>query len=175
MTTQCPVLFNSDFVWSIPIYGATVSYVSYDPTTAVMEVVYVNNTMILIGPVGVTATNAISVATDPEQAVLNLVSVSTRTGYPTNYSLPVIQGVPTVGFVLYAQNGLWCYSPISYSYQWLRNGVAIPGATRQFYTLQVADAGTYISVQLTATNQYGTSGPVTSAAIGPIAGLVDRF
>jgi hypothetical protein len=35
------------------------------------------------------------------------------------------------------------------SKQWYRDGVAIPGATGQYYNLQVADVGRYLSVRLT--------------------------
>lgn len=50
--------------------------------------------------------------------------------------------------------------PTSYSYQWLRDGVPILGATSSTYTLVVADVGAIIGVTVTATNSAG-SGSVT--------------
>ncbi|MCL1897418.1 MAG: Ig-like domain-containing protein, partial [Micrococcales bacterium] len=52
------------------------------------------------------------------------------------------------------------------TYQWLRNGVAIAGATAKTYKLTEADLGARLSVQL---NVPGAAGPVVSAAQGPVA------
>jgi Pectate lyase superfamily protein len=165
MTDQCPVLFNPNFVWNIPIYGETISNVSYDPTTYVMEVVYTNGSTILIATVGITATNAISISTNPEQVVLNLVATSTRVGFPTNLTAPYVVGSGVYGGILFANPGTWCYSPTSYTYQWLKDGIAIPGATKQFYTIQITDEGSSISVQVAAVNQYGSSPAITTGAV----------
>ena len=51
----------------------------------------------------------------------------------------------------------------AFSYQWLRGGVAIGGATASTYTLGDADVGTQISVQVSYTDGHGTAeGPLTS-------------
>jgi hypothetical protein len=53
---------------------------------------------------------------------------------------------------------------------WKRDGVAIPGATSETYTLVEADIGTKITVTATATNGAGSVGS-TTADFGPIAAL----
>ena len=51
----------------------------------------------------------------------------------------------------------------AFSYQWLRDGVAIGGATSSTYTLGDADVGTQISVQVSYTDGHGTAeGPLTT-------------
>ena len=65
-------------------------------------------------------------------------------------------------------------SPAALTYQWLKNGVAVPGATRATFGLAAAkpaDAGTYT---LVAAHRDGslTSGPVVLAvAVSPFAGI----
>jgi len=54
------------------------------------------------------------------------------------------------GATLTAAPGTWTPAPTSISYQWLRNGVAIAGATSASYTTTAADAGTSLSVRETA-------------------------
>ncbi|HEY5044528.1 MAG TPA: hypothetical protein VII53_01575 [Solirubrobacteraceae bacterium] len=51
--------------------------------------------------------------------------------------------------------GEWAGSPVL-SYQWLRNGADIPGATGPVYTPVAADEGTAVQCQVTATNGGGT-------------------
>ncbi len=51
----------------------------------------------------------------------------------------------------------------TFSYQWLRDGLAISGATQSTYTLGDADVGTQVSVQVRYTDGHGTAeGPLTS-------------
>ncbi|MGH8670906.1 MAG: beta strand repeat-containing protein, partial [Burkholderiales bacterium] len=62
----------------------------------------------------------------------------------------------------------------AFSYQWLRNGAAIGGATSNTYTLGDADVGTQISVQVGYTDAQGTAeGPLTSAQSAPVANVND--
>jgi phage gp29-like protein len=62
----------------------------------------------------------------------------------------------------------------AFSYQWLRNGVAIGGATGSTYTLGDADVGAQISVQVSYTDGQGTGeGPLTSAQTAPVANVND--
>ena len=61
-----------------------------------------------------------------------------------------------------------------FSYQWLRNGAVIVGATSSTYTLADADVGTQISVQVSYTDAQGTSeGPLTSAQTASVANIND--
>ncbi len=57
------------------------------------------------------------------------------------------------------------------SYQWLRDGANIGGATNSFYTLITADVGTLISVQVSYTDGHGTTENLTSAAVSPVANV----
>ena len=62
----------------------------------------------------------------------------------------------------------------TYSYQWLRNGVAITGATASTYTLGDTDVGTQLSVQVTYTDAHGTAeGPLTSAQTAAVVNVND--
>lgn len=61
---------------------------------------------------------------------------------------PVIQGTPKVGYTLTAKTTAW--SPTAtMRYQWLRNGIAIEGATASTRKLTKDDLGANISVKLT--------------------------
>jgi hypothetical protein len=61
---------------------------------------------------------------------------------------PSITGLPQVGRTLTSTSPVWTPEPDSFDYQWLRNGVAIDGATEETYDLVGADAGTAISVRI---------------------------
>jgi len=61
----------------------------------------------------------------------------------------------------------------SYSYQWLRNGVAISGANGVSYTLGNADVGQQISVSVSYSDGHGTAEAITSAASSPVANVND--
>lgn len=63
---------------------------------------------------------------------------------------PQILGTAKVGNVLTALAGTWSPLPSAYSYAWLRDGIAIPGATSSTYTVQEADGGADIAVTVTA-------------------------
>jgi VCBS repeat-containing protein len=59
------------------------------------------------------------------------------------------------------------------TYQWLRDGVAITGATTASYTLGDDDVGTEISVTVTYTDGGGTLETLTSDATDPVANIDD--
>jgi hypothetical protein len=81
---------------------------------------------------------------------------------PVNTSPPVISGTATVGSTLSSTVGNWTYVPTSYTRQWRRGAVNIPGATAATYVLVAADSGTTITMQLTAHNTAGASAPIIS-------------
>ena len=83
---------------------------------------------------------------------------------PVNTAAPVASGTGTVGQNLTVTNGTWTYAPTSYTYQWLRSGANILGATNAVYALVGADSGTNVSCAVTAINQAG-SATATSNAI----------
>ena len=61
----------------------------------------------------------------------------------------------------------------AFSYQWLRDGANIAGATSSTYTLGDADVGTQISVQVSYTDAHGTAESLTSAQTAAVANLND--
>ena len=63
---------------------------------------------------------------------------------------PRISGIAKVGSTLTAHPGKWKPGAvILISYQWLRDGVEIPGGTAQTYVLTAADLGAKLTVQVT--------------------------
>lgn len=62
---------------------------------------------------------------------------------------PTIKGTPKVTKTLTAKPGKWAPKGLSLSYQWLRDGEEISGATDMTYTLVGADRGKQISVKVT--------------------------
>jgi hypothetical protein len=81
---------------------------------------------------------------------------------PGNVNPPVVSGTAQVGQTLITTDGTWNgTAPISFSYQWARcdatgkNCTSITGATTNTYTLQQADVGDTIIVNLTGTNAEG--------------------
>lgn len=62
--------------------------------------------------------------------------------------LPAVSGATTFGQTLTVQTGTWD-SGVTLTYQWLRGGVAISGATSQTYTLGLTDVGSRISLAVT--------------------------
>jgi hypothetical protein len=107
------------------------------------------------------------------------VSVSAAAGAPVASSV-TISGTPTVGQTL---TGHYTYSdpdsdPEGVSlFAWLRNGVAISGATASTYLLVSADAGTSVAFRVTPVSTVApTTGiAVTSAAVSVISGSVVNY
>ena len=84
---------------------------------------------------------------------------------PVATAPPTITGDPTVGKRLTASPGEWNQESLDFSYQWLRDGVAITGATGERYRVRQADRGAQLTVQVTAQPDSGPAGVATSAPI----------
>jgi fibronectin-binding autotransporter adhesin len=84
---------------------------------------------------------------------------------PSNSAAPAISGTPAPGQALTCQNGSWSNNPAGFAYQWSRDGVSIPGATSQTYTVQPGDEGHALTCTVTASNAGGASSPASSAAL----------
>lgn len=69
-------------------------------------------------------------------------------GYLTPVT-PSVSGTRKVGYLLSAVRGEWKPAGVTYSYQWLRNGKAISGATGKTYRLRSIDRGDRIRVRVT--------------------------
>lgn len=80
---------------------------------------------------------------------------------------PSISGTVQVGETLTGSDGTISGGSVS-ARQWLRDGVAISGATSGTYTLVEADEATNITFRVTAIGAGGTT-QATSAAVGPVA------
>ena len=111
--------------------------------------------------------------TDGRGAIENLTSAASRpidVGNNAPTGAPIITGTATEGETLSADT-----SSISdadglgtFSFQWLRDGVAITGAAADSYLLTAADIGAEISVQISYTDGHGAIENLTSAASRPV-------
>lgn len=86
---------------------------------------------------------------------------------PVNTIPPVVTGNLNVGQVLTTTTGTWDGATITYTYRWLRSGVAIASAVAATYTLVSADIGNTIMSEVKGTNSAGNA-IVTSNSVGPI-------
>ncbi len=81
-----------------------------------------------------------------------------------------IDGDAKVGETLTAVPGDWDPSGITYSYQWLRDGDVITGATGSTHLLGSADVGSMISVTVTGTkNGYESKSSMSDATAAVVA------
>lgn len=102
-----------------------------------------------------------------------------QTQLPANTTPPGLSGVAQVGHTLSCSQGTWtgdgplnasdAVGALSFSYQWLRGGVAIAGAALPGYTLQAADAGQQLACRVTATGAYGQTSAVSATVAVPAA------
>jgi hypothetical protein len=120
--------------------------------------------------VEVTGTNAEGFAS-AQSAPTALVTAQTA---PVNTAEPVISGSPVEGSTLNATTGTWTGTSITFAYQWVRCGPdgglsdgsncpSIPGATSESYTLDAADIGQRLRVQVTASNATGATAAASNA------------
>jgi subtilisin family serine protease len=86
-------------------------------------------------------------------------------GTPVNVAPPTIAGEPEVGARLTADPGDWEGEGLTFAFQWQRDGVDIPGATKAGYRVKRADQGTTLTVVVTATTADGLSGTATSEGV----------
>jgi hypothetical protein len=92
------------------------------------------------------------------------VTTAPVTGLPANALAPTVAprvvGTPRVGRRLSADPGTWDTPGAAFAYQWLRDGVAVPGATSPTYTVRLNDVSHVLSFTVTATlagHQAGTA------------------
>jgi len=77
---------------------------------------------------------------------------------------------------LACSTGTWSGStPQSYTYQWLRNGVSISGATGSGYLLAESDAGQQFACTVTATNLSAVVASATSPTVSIQSSFNGRF
>jgi hypothetical protein len=78
-------------------------------------------------------------------------------------SVPAGDGHP--GDTLTCSPGTWTGAPTSTTFQWLRDGAPIPGATSADYTVTDADVGASIVCRVTATNSGGSTSADSNAVL----------
>jgi len=85
---------------------------------------------------------------------------------PANIQPPIIDGKALVGALLKViDSGIWIGTmPITFTYQWKRNGINIIGETNSTYTTVLADLGQTISCEVTATNIIGSTSAISDTA-----------
>jgi hypothetical protein len=77
-------------------------------------------------------------------------------GEPQSATSPEVSGTPAVGNTLTCSPGTWTGEPApTFIYQWQLNGVDLPSATSDTYTVVAADRGLVLSCEVTASNREG--------------------
>jgi surface antigen len=137
--TWTPGTVKPAYQWladGVPIAGATSATLGVAPAL-VGQALAVRVSASKSGYVAVSAT---SPATPPVRPATFATTAS-----------PTVSGTARPGQTLTANPGV--YSPVdaSRSYQWLRAGIAVPGATGSTYRLSTADLGARIRVRMTLT------------------------
>jgi hypothetical protein len=95
---------------------------------------------------------------------------------PHDVIAPQVSGDPALGQTLTCVPGVWGGKPPPVlSYQWLRSGAAVAGATSSSYRISPADQGQLLSCNVVATNNEGSSeaesnGVAVPFPIGQVAG-----
>lgn len=87
---------------------------------------------------------------------------------PVSTSPPVVKGDAVYREKLVAGPGSWSAPDLTYTYQWLRAGRPVAGATERAYRPDLADLGRRLSVRVTATDAGGASGVAESAPTEPV-------
>ena len=82
-----------------------------------------------------------------------------------NVVSPAISGTPSPGSTLSCSNGTWAKTPTRYSYQWLRDGQPISGATKSQYQASAADSSHVLTCAVTAATGGGFQGTTNSAGV----------
>jgi hypothetical protein len=80
---------------------------------------------------------------------------------------PVVSGTPKVGKTLRCSAGSWSVKPTKLTYQWLRNGKVIKGATKPAYKLTKSDRKGKVACRVTAIA--GTSKAVATSKTRTVA------
>jgi Carboxypeptidase regulatory-like domain len=128
------------------------------------------------GQISEGSANQVSVTAGSTASGINVAMVPSA---PNNTAAPTISGTPAAGSLLSCSPGSWegeselklvvgwpLTSP--FSYQWLRDGAPVAGATSDGYLLQSADQGHSLTCEVTATNDAGHASARSSALAVPV-------
>ena len=93
---------------------------------------------------------------------LQINTVQPNQSAPVNITAATTTGAVVLGTTITAYPGTWTGSPVpTFTYQWIRNGVDIAGETGVSHVLGASDAGSAVSVRVTATNSVGSASSVS--------------
>ncbi len=147
--------------------GAPQTYTEY-----MLELAWVRQTPLTLadtsrstGRNGLTKAEFAAEAVDALDGVLKANTTVTHTF--TTAPTPTIDGDATIGATLEGYWDEWSQNP-ELSYQWLADGVAIPGATSDSLTLTAQQGGKKITFAVTATRAGYQTTTRTSAATAPV-------
>jgi len=99
----------------------------------------------------VTASNKVGVVEAPSPGVY------VPGGPPEALEPPTIAGNAQVNEVVLCEEGRWNGAPLEPSFQWMLNGVPIPGATQKNIKISTAYRGELLACRVTETNKEGSA------------------
>ena len=88
---------------------------------------------------------------------------------------PTVSGTAKVGETLTAAPGTWGPATVALTFQWLRNGSAISGATQATYVLSAGDVGATVSITVTGTKPGYNPASATSTSTQSVSAAVSTF
>jgi hypothetical protein len=117
--------------------------------------------------------NEVSVTAGAATAEIDAAMQASAAVKPANTEAPSISGEAAVDKALSCSPGTWTGTPApTFTYEWLRDGSAIAGASASAYTVQTIDQGHAITCKVTATNTAGEASAESAAmAIPPEAAV----
>src|SRR3954454_219192 len=86
-----------------------------------------------------------------------------------NTASPTVTGTPQVGTKLVSSKGTWSTKRLTFSYQWLANGVPIKGATAKSFVPTADQVGDVIRARVTASKAGAHAGTASSAPTDNVA------
>ncbi|MCZ4499960.1 MAG: exported protein of unknown function [Marmoricola sp.] len=89
----------------------------------------------------------------------------TRGPAPTPTTSPVLSGKPAVGELLSTSRGAWSDPDVVISYQWVRDGIPISGATSSSYLVRLGDIGHTLAAAVFARSGANEPGAVTTSSV----------
>jgi protocatechuate 3,4-dioxygenase beta subunit len=149
----------------------TVTYTDFSPSVASIDYVWLRNGKVIAGQ---SSSTYVQTAADLGKVVSGRL-IAARNGFtsyigtvsapmtlsdvvPTATVVPVITGQTAVDAVVTASAGTWSVSGVTLKYQWLRDGSPILGATTPTYRITSKDYASELSVQVSASKKYYSTG-----------------